>query len=96
MQDILPFLLTPAPTIQLHVSTALSNIHPSTSDPPAHAQLRAVLYAVRWEIGIAPKDFSDSILEGEKWLVWAAGKVCVLSSPSGSIAVSLPYTYSLC
>ena len=80
-QDILPLLLTPAPTIQLHVSTDLSNIHPSDSDPPAHAQLRAVLHAVRWEAGIAPKDFTGSILEGEKWLVWAGGKVCSQCPP---------------
>ncbi|KII93831.1 hypothetical protein PLICRDRAFT_36073 [Plicaturopsis crispa FD-325 SS-3] len=71
--EILPMLLSPAPTIPLHVSHALSTIHPPTPELPAYAQLRALVYAVRWELGIGSGDFLSSVLEGERWLVWAAG-----------------------
>ncbi|KAF7306800.1 hypothetical protein MIND_00471700 [Mycena indigotica] len=68
--DILPLLLSPSPTIQLHVSNSLSALHTPSS---AQATLRALSYAVRWEIGIGNQDFLSSTLEGERWLVWAAG-----------------------
>ncbi|KAF9475629.1 hypothetical protein BDN70DRAFT_883515 [Pholiota conissans] len=70
--DILPLLLTPGPTVPLHVQTAISSIYSFTSDLPPHAQLRGLSYAVRWEAGIAPSDFVSPMLEGERWLVWAA------------------------
>ena len=68
-------LLSPSPAIQLHAQNALASIHPSSLEPPAHAQLRGLTFAVRWEAGIASVDFLSSILEGERWLVWAAGNV---------------------
>ncbi|KAJ7706314.1 ER-golgi trafficking TRAPP I complex 85 kDa subunit-domain-containing protein [Mycena rosella] len=70
--DMLPLLLSPSPAIPLHVANALSSISPSISET-AQAQLRALSYAVRWEIGIGSVDFMGSILEGDRWLVWAAG-----------------------
>ncbi|KAF9462100.1 ER-golgi trafficking TRAPP I complex 85 kDa subunit-domain-containing protein [Collybia nuda] len=71
--DILPLLLSPSPTLQLHVMNAISHPYTQIPDPPAHAQLRSLKYAVRWEGGIANSDFISNTLEGERWLVWAAG-----------------------
>jgi hypothetical protein len=80
-QDVLPLLVSPSPTLALHVTNALSGVHLQSSEPPAHAQLRALAYAVRWESGVESTDFSGSILEGERWLVWAAGNVKSLQNP---------------
>ncbi|KAJ7932534.1 ER-golgi trafficking TRAPP I complex 85 kDa subunit-domain-containing protein [Mycena leptocephala] len=71
--EMLPLLVSPSPAIPLHVANALSSINPSTSELTAQAQLRALSYAVRWEIGIGSSDFLGSTLEGDRWLVWAAG-----------------------
>jgi hypothetical protein len=68
-------LLAPSPAIQLHAHSALAGIHPPSPELPAHAQLRGLIYAVRWEMGIASSEFLSSVLEGERWLVWAAGNV---------------------
>ena len=65
----------PSPTIPLHVSTALTSIHSNSTEVYPHAQVRALLCAVRWEAGISPQDFISDVLEGERWLVWAAGNV---------------------
>lgn len=75
LQDILPLLLMPSPTIPLHASTALTSIHSNSMEVYPHAQVRALLCAVRWEAGISSQDFISDILEGERWLVWAAGNV---------------------
>lgn len=69
-------LLAPSPTLPLHASNALSGMHLQSSEPPAHAQLRALIYAVRWEACIDSSDLIGGVLEGERWLVWAAGNVC--------------------
>ncbi|KAJ3516458.1 hypothetical protein NLJ89_g1109 [Agrocybe chaxingu] len=66
--DILPLLLSPSPTTPLHAHAALTGIHPQMLDLPPHLQLRALLYAVRWEAGIATPDFLSSALEGERCL----------------------------
>jgi hypothetical protein len=70
----LPLLLTPSPAVSLHASHAIKSLHP-TPDLPSHAQLRAVKYSVRWDIGINKEDFIGNLLEGEQWFVWAAGSV---------------------
>jgi trafficking protein particle complex subunit 8 len=72
-------LLTSSPAIPLHVNNALASIHPPSPELPAHAQLRALIYAVRWEISIASSEFLSSVLEGEHWLVWAAANVRLVS-----------------
>ncbi|KAK1228620.1 hypothetical protein PQX77_008273 [Marasmius sp. AFHP31] len=70
--EILPLILSPSPAVQLHVSNALGALYGGSLEPSPQAQLRAIQYAVRWEMGIDPADFLGDILEGEKWLVWAA------------------------
>jgi hypothetical protein len=77
-QDILPMLLSPSPTVPLHAQAALTTIHPNMADLPPLAQIRALMYAVRWEAGISTQDFISSTLEGERWLVWAASNVCLI------------------
>ncbi|KAJ7038336.1 ER-golgi trafficking TRAPP I complex 85 kDa subunit-domain-containing protein [Mycena alexandri] len=71
--EMLPLLLSPSPAVPLHVANALATINPSSSELTAQAQLRALSYAVRWEIGISSSDFLGNVLEGDRWLVWAAG-----------------------
>ncbi|KAJ7275176.1 ER-golgi trafficking TRAPP I complex 85 kDa subunit-domain-containing protein [Mycena haematopus] len=70
--EMLPLLLSPSPAVPLHVTNALSSLNASPAFT-AQAQLRALSYAVRWEIGVDTPDFLGNILEGDRWLVWAAG-----------------------
>ncbi|KAL7285211.1 hypothetical protein ACG7TL_000304 [Trametes sanguinea] len=76
--DILPLLSAPSPALALHADHALSTLRgpqPRQGLPfeaPAHAQYRALVYAVRWDSGIDRQDFLSSTLEGERWLVKAA------------------------
>jgi hypothetical protein len=51
-------------------------MHMQSLDPRPQEQLTALKYAVRWEAGISSSDFLNYPLEGERWLVWAAGHVC--------------------
>ncbi|TFK56961.1 hypothetical protein OE88DRAFT_1715773 [Heliocybe sulcata] len=71
--DILPLLLAPSPALALHAQHALNTLHPPSPDPPAHIQVRALIYAVRWTMGINLQDYLSSALEGERWLVSTAG-----------------------
>ncbi|KIO08413.1 hypothetical protein M404DRAFT_134508 [Pisolithus tinctorius Marx 270] len=71
--DILPMLLSPSPATTLHITHSLAAIFPTASELPTHAQLQALRYAIRWETSISPNDFLSDTLEGERWLVWAAG-----------------------
>ncbi|KAG6878643.1 hypothetical protein C0993_001166 [Termitomyces sp. T159_Od127] len=71
--DMLPMLSSPSPALPLHAANALSGMQLQVSDPRPHEQLTALKYAVRWEAGISTSDFLNSPVEGERWLVWAAG-----------------------
>ncbi|KIK38971.1 hypothetical protein CY34DRAFT_67413, partial [Suillus luteus UH-Slu-Lm8-n1] len=87
--DILPLLSAPSPAVQLHVSHALNTIHPQSAALPSHAQLCALLYAVRWESTLTIGDFLSDTLEGERWLVWVAG---IAEEPPA--ALLLAHTFS--
>lgn len=73
-QDILPLVVSGSPALSLHAQNALSSILSSNEVLP-QAQFRALLYAVRWEAGIPPQQLLNSDVEGERWLIWAAGNV---------------------
>ena len=45
-------------------------------DLTPHEQMRVLLYAARWEAGIATRELMSDEIEGERWLVWAASNVC--------------------
>ncbi|KAG6911541.1 hypothetical protein DXG01_011843 [Tephrocybe rancida] len=71
--DILPLLLAPSPTLPLHAANALSGMQLQAPDSRPQEQLTALKYAVRWEAGISTSDFLNYPLEGDRWLVLAAG-----------------------
>jgi len=71
--DILPLLVAPTPTVQSHFQQAISAILSPTTEVPPQAQFRALAYAVRWDIGISETDLISSALEGDRWMVSAAG-----------------------
>lgn len=74
--EVLPLLLAPGPNVALHAQYALAGMAPAgAGDMHAHVQLRALKFAVRWEAGIAPADFTSDALQGERWLMWASGNV---------------------
>ncbi|KAI0800868.1 ER-golgi trafficking TRAPP I complex 85 kDa subunit-domain-containing protein [Fomes fomentarius] len=81
--DILPLLSAPSPALALHADHALATLtgpqprQPTTFEAPAHAQYRALVYAMRWETGIERQEFLGPVLEGERWLVKAASSVRV-------------------
>lgn len=59
----------------LHASNAIIALHTIAVEMPALAQLRALTYAVRWDIGIDARDFIGNVLDGDRWLVQASGAV---------------------
>ena len=75
LKDVLPLLLAPGPAIALLASNAIQAVHTQFAHSPALAQFRALAIAVRWDISIDSKDFLGNVLEGDRWLVQAAGTV---------------------
>ena len=59
----------------LLAANAIQAIHTQFADSPALAQLRALAVAIRWDISIDSKDFLGNVLDGDRWLVQAAGTV---------------------
>ncbi|KAI0788537.1 ER-golgi trafficking TRAPP I complex 85 kDa subunit-domain-containing protein [Abortiporus biennis] len=83
--DILPLLLAPSPALALHAANAINALHSQLHDNPAQLALRTLLYAVRWDTGIDHKDLLGNVLEGERWLVHAAGNA---EEPPAAILLS--------
>jgi hypothetical protein len=71
-QEILPLLLAASPAVGLHSKHAITSLNTSH---PASMLVTALSYTVRWDAGITKQDFLSRELEGERWLVWAAGSV---------------------
>jgi trafficking protein particle complex subunit 8 len=73
--EILPLLLAPGPGVPLHAQYALSQGAPQDGEQHPRAALRAITFAVRWVVGIDSQEFMGNVLEGDRWLVWAAANV---------------------
>jgi len=58
--------------VGLHAKHAITSISASY---PASMLVTALEYTARWDVGITKQDFLSRELEGERWLVWAAGSV---------------------
>ena len=58
--------------MSLHAKHAITSINHSY---PASVLVTALEYTVRWDVGITKQDLLSRELEGERWLVWAAGSV---------------------
>ena len=65
-------LLAASPAVGLHAKHAITSINTSY---PALVLVTALTYTARWDVGITKQDFLSRELEGERWLVWAAGSV---------------------
>lgn len=76
-QDILPLLVSPTVTSKHYAQAALMSINASMMDLTPQEQMRVLLYAARWEAGIAMRELLSDEVEGERWLVWAACNVCI-------------------
>ncbi|KAF8324689.1 ER-golgi trafficking TRAPP I complex 85 kDa subunit-domain-containing protein [Cantharellus anzutake] len=67
--DVLPLILAPASSLSVYATAALQLLGLNNEEVSAAPQYRALLYAVRWEIGIP--QFAS--IDGERWLAMAAG-----------------------
>jgi len=65
-------LLAASPEVGLHAKHAITSIN---ANYPASMLVAALTYTARWDVGITKQDFLSRDLEGERWLVWAAGSV---------------------
>ncbi|KAF9517937.1 hypothetical protein BS47DRAFT_419756 [Hydnum rufescens UP504] len=79
--DVLPLLLAPSTSLASYAATSLAPLGLSEPGVPASAQLRAMVYAVRWELGI--QNFAE--IQGERWLAWAAG---LAEEPSSALLLA--------
>lgn len=77
--DVLPLIIAPGPVLGLHANAALAPLGVSGgAGAGAAAQVRALVYAVRWEVGI--NNFHSDRIDGERWLALAAGAVSQLAT----------------
>ena len=65
-------MLAAGPAVGLHAKHAITSIN---TNYPASMLITALAYTVRWDLGITKQDFLGKELEGERWLIWAAGSV---------------------